>query len=135
MSLAFFWLSDRELDKKFRRCTINYALKRRRRQLKQTITFKVSLPFRIKKENGIYISNCPILDVWSQGPSKKVAIENLAEAVQLFLINCYKRGVLDQVLKESGFVPLKALKKKRAARPATDTISVSLPFEISSQSA
>lgn len=111
------------------------AEKEREADLKQTITFNVSLPFKIKKENGTYISHCPILDVWSQGPSKKAAIENLVEAVQLFLINCYKRGVLDQVLKESGFVPLKVIRKRRAARPATDTINIHLPFEIHSQSA
>ncbi len=96
------------------------------------IEFSISLPFRIKKEGKYYISNCPVLDVWSQGGSEKRAIENLIEALQLFLVDCYERGVLDRALKECGF---KAAPKRRKAPRPESTVTVPLPFIIDKQRA
>lgn len=100
-------------------------------KMHQTVTFKVSLPFRIKKEGEYFISHCPILDIWSQGQSEKRAISNLIEAVQLFLMNCFERGALNKVLKECGFMAIKKpLPKRQTTVPQID---VPLPFIINQQ--
>ncbi len=96
-----------------------------------------TLPLEIKKEGEWYISGCKILDVFSQGKSKKEAQDNLSEALSLFFISCLERGVLDKVLKDSGLSPIKPLKsKKKSAEIAgipvdtTDFINVPIPFEV-----
>ncbi|MFP4195112.1 MAG: type II toxin-antitoxin system HicB family antitoxin [Desulfobacterales bacterium] len=74
------------------------------------IEMTVKLPVSIKKKDRWYIACCPILDVFSQGKTEGKARENLADALYLFLISCYERGVLDDVLKESGFRPARKQK-------------------------
>jgi len=69
------------------------------------IQLSVKLLVQIEREGDLYISSCPALDVHSQGDSEDEARRNIIEAVQLFLESCYERGVLEQVLKESGFHP------------------------------
>lgn len=82
----------------------------------------------IRKGIKYYISKCPILDVWSQGETKEKAIENLREALQLFLMDCFERGSLDKVLKDCGFIAMKKpLPKKQKHIPQID---VPLPFVI-----
>lgn len=99
--------------------------------MKFAVTFNASLPINIKKEGKHYISWCPVLDVWSQGKTKAEAKKNIAEATQLFLINCYERGTLDKVLKECGFTAAKGpLPKKKQSQ---QEIIVPLPFIIDSQ--
>jgi predicted RNase H-like HicB family nuclease len=74
-----------------------------RRRVRMTAVFEVQLPFSVKREGKWFVSNCPPLDVCSQGPTAKKATENLVDALQLFLLSCYERGTLDRVLRESGF--------------------------------
>ena len=96
------------------------------------VTFNVSLPFTVKKKDKYYVTCCPVLDVWSQGETRERAIENLREALQLFLLDCFERGTLDKVLKESGF---SALKTRTPVNKKTDLrheIDVPLPFVIGS---
>ena len=65
-------------------------------------------PVRANRSHGGatgFVSFCPALDVYSQGPSEEAAIENLAEALQLFVESCLARGTLDRVLKDCGFEP------------------------------
>jgi predicted ATP-grasp superfamily ATP-dependent carboligase len=52
-----------------------------------------------------YISSCDLLDVHSQGRSEKEALDNLVEALQLFVETCYEQGTLEQVLKAQGLLP------------------------------
>src|SRR5689334_10057480 len=61
------------------------------------------LPVDIKKEGNWFISSCPILDVFSQGETRSKALDNLKEAVRLFIESCIERGTLEQVLKDCGF--------------------------------
>jgi predicted RNase H-like HicB family nuclease len=68
-------------------------------------TFTIKVPIEIVKRNNIYVVCCPILDVHSQGRNKSQAIENIKDAVNLFLVSCFERGVLDKALKECGFAP------------------------------
>lgn len=48
------------------------------------------------------------LDVSSCGGSKEKALQNLKEAVRLFLEEAEKMGTLGQILRESGYTPRKA---------------------------
>ncbi len=104
-------------------------LERRLRNMKTSVTFHVSLPIKITKKKKYYISCCPVLDVWSQGETRTTATENLREALQLFLIDCFERGILDKVLKESGFTAASTPQKKQISR-LRHRIDVALPFII-----
>jgi len=87
------------------------------------ITFECQLPFRMKQEGKWYIASCPILDIHSQGTTEDKARNNLVEALQLFFESCFKRGTLDQVLKESGFRPTR--RRPKQPTPA-NTLNVPL---------
>lgn len=95
------------------------------------ITMRMKLPATVNKKKDWYISCCPILDVYSQGKTKKKALDNLEEALKLFFISCFERGTLDQVMSESGFVPIEKTNKKLVTIPKRyETIDVPLPFMI-----
>ena len=98
--------------------------------------FNVQLPFTVKKDGAAFVSCCPALDVYSQGPSQKKAVENLADALRLFLVSCYERGTLDRVLKASGFRPATAARRvstKKAASKSLNVLSVPLPFLVDTE--
>jgi len=97
------------------------------------VTFNVKLPALVKKEKHgrIYISSCPILDVYSQGESRQKALVNLQEALRLFFVSCFERGTLQQVLKDCGFKPLQTRSFKTVRFPKKyDSIDLPLPFTI-----
>ena len=77
------------------------------------------------REDNLYVSYCPVLDVYSQGYTEEEAVKNLHEALSLFLLNCFERGVLEDVMKQSGFVPAKGT---HAAPEEKCTLEVPLPF-------
>ena len=104
-------------------------LERRIRNMKTSVTFHASLPIKITKKKEYYVSCCPVLDVWSQGKTRSKATENLREALQLFLIDCFERGTLDKVLKESGFTAARSPSIKQISR-LRNRIDVALPFII-----
>jgi predicted RNase H-like HicB family nuclease len=66
--------------------------------------FTLSLPCRIHKEGKHFVSWCYPLDVYSQGETQEKALRNLEEAVGLFITSCLRRGTLDRVLRDCGFV-------------------------------
>ena len=73
---------------------------------------KVKVEFTVPAEvreagadGAYYVSDCPPLDVFSQGETEEAALANLAEALQLFIESCYERGTLEKVLKDCGFAP------------------------------
>ncbi len=109
-------------------------LERRLRNMKTSVTFHTSLPIKITKKKKYYVSCCPVLDVWSQGETRAKAAENLREALQLFLIDCFERGTLDKVLKESGFTVSRTPLKKQKSRLG-QRIDVALPFIIDNRQA
>ncbi len=67
------------------------------------VEFYARLPIKFKKRAHWYLASCPVLDVHSQGITRKEAERNLKEALGLFLTSCFERSVLDQVLKDCGF--------------------------------
>ena len=69
------------------------------------IRFELTVPAEVREDEDHFVSFCPALDVYSQGPSEETALDNLAEALQLFVESCLARGTLDRVLKDCGFEP------------------------------
>ena len=88
------------------------------------VTFKISA--QVQREGRYYTASCPDLDVASQGTTEEEALNNLAEAVQLFVVSCYERGTLEQVLKESGYRPMT---KARSLDIAEDHV-LEIPFPL-----
>jgi predicted RNase H-like HicB family nuclease len=63
----------------------------------------------LKKENGWYIAHCPPLDITTQGRTEAEAKRNLAEASELFIVNCFERGTFEQALRELGWTVVAGL--------------------------
>jgi len=65
------------------------------------IAMEFKVPGRIRKKGKWFISSCSLLDVHSQGHSRDDAEHNLVDALSSFLISCYERGTLGEVLHEA----------------------------------
>lgn len=72
---------------------------------KRRVGFSMTVPASVRQEGGVFYAACDIFDVHSQGPDQQKALENLVEALQLFVETCYEQGTLEQVLKAQGFEP------------------------------
>ena len=91
------------------------------------VEFMLKVPIKIKKKANLYISSCPVLDVYSQGQTEAEARRNITEAIRLFITTCYERGTLDAVLKECGFKPI----RKAVPIPKDHKfITVPIPFNV-----
>ena len=88
--------------------------------------FKFTLPFETHQEGRWIIAYCPALELASQGQTFEKAKSNLVEAIRGFLESCYDRGVLDEVLKESGF----ELAQQSGARVADPQHTIDVPFHL-----
>ncbi len=101
--------------------------------MKVNVQFSMKLPVKITKKSKWFLASCPILDVHSQGDTKEQAKKNLGEALSLFFISCFERGVLDAVLKDCGFKPAHPSPpyKKRPTITREDYIDVPIPFLVS----
>lgn len=100
-----------------------------------TIQFNADLPVVVKKREKWFVATCPILDIHSQGDSKEQARTNLGEALSLFFVSCFERGVLDDVLKGCGFKAVNPIQP--AIKPIVsreDYISVPIPFLVDQNS-
>ncbi len=91
------------------------------------VVFELTLPVKMKEEGGMFISCCPVLDIYSQGKTVTEARKNIIEAVKLFVITCFERGTLDTVLKECGF---QAIKKPVVMPKDHKFIKVPIPFSV-----
>lgn len=98
------------------------------------IEFTLRMPFSVRESKNYWVSSCPVLDVFSQGETKEQALENLKEAVSLFLISCYERNTLDAVMKECGFVADTSQESRARAKHA-DMLDVPIPFKVARQAA
>jgi len=67
------------------------------------VTLHLKLEVATRKDGKVWLAWCPSIDVMTQGPNKKAAIDSLREAVHLWFDSCIERGVLDRALKEAGF--------------------------------
>ena len=69
-----------------------------------TVEISINLLGTIKKEaEGLWVTGCPLLDLYSQGSTEEDAKKSLEEAILLWVENCVERGTLDQALRECGF--------------------------------
>ncbi len=94
-------------------------------------TMEFRIPARIRRKGKWFISSCDLLDVHSQGHSRDEAGKNLQEALASFLISCYERGTLDQVLHEARFVAMTPRKSKNgSAVKKFRQVTVPLPFRV-----
>lgn len=93
------------------------------------LTFNAQLPVQFKHREKWVVASCPILDVVSQGETRDAAVKNLEAAIELFLVSCFERGTLDEVLKECGFRPLKDGESARKSR-IKNLLNVSIPLSI-----
>lgn len=71
----------------------------------QKVEFQMKVPATVHRDGDVFIASCELLDVHSQGRTEKDALDNLIEALQLFVETCYEEGTLMQVLREQGLVP------------------------------
>lgn len=69
---------------------------------------EIEFTTRIFKEGRTFVAHALELDVASCGSSKQRAVQNLKEAVRLFLEEAERMGTLAQILEEAGYVRRKA---------------------------
>jgi len=76
------------------------------------------------------IASCPCLGVSTQGETEKKALKNLEEALGLFITSCFERGVLDEVLRDSGFEPVidKAPSKRGKKTTSCEVVNIRVPL-------
>ena len=67
---------------------------------KGRIEIKARVSGVLFKEDNMWISYCPDLELSTCGKTRKQALERTKEAVELFFDSCLKRGTLEQALQE-----------------------------------
>ena len=92
------------------------------------VTMELGLPETVRRRGKWYVSSCLPLDVHSQGRTREEARRNLVEALTEFLLSCFERGTLNEVLREAGFVPAAEPGRTKPDRTPADTVMVPLPF-------
>lgn len=70
----------------------------------EIVTFSARLEVGAKLDGDKYVACCPTLDVYSQGETRQAAMASLKEAIDGWFESCIQRGILDQALREVGFV-------------------------------
>ena len=91
----------------------------------------IKIPYKLKKRKNHCLSICPTIGVCSQGETEEKAIENLKEAVSLFIISCIEKGTLDTVLKDCDLSLKKHKTYKTTHIPKNiNTIDIPIPFSI-----
>lgn len=76
---------------------------------------------RRAEAEGVYVSFCPELQIFSQGRTADEAKNALHSAISMWVKTCYKRSVLDRALHEAGF---EKISLDPAAEPPPGTIVV-----------
>ena len=93
---------------------------------------KMKLPIKFVKKEKWYVASCPVLDVFSQGNTKKQAKDNLSEALSLFFVTCLEHGTLDGVLRDCGFRPAKRAIRRKPIAQKESYLNIPIPFLIES---
>ncbi len=88
---------------------------------------KIQFTTQIFHEGKMYVAYSPDLDVSSCATTETKAQKNLLEAVRLFLEEAEKKGSLNQILREAGFIRRKQILV--GPRPVT-TRRVTVPLSI-----
>jgi predicted RNase H-like HicB family nuclease len=87
---------------------------------------KIEFTSQVFKEGRMFVAHSPELDISSCATTERKALENLQEAVRLFLEEAERKGSLKQILKEAGFsrrqqtlIGPKLIHTKRITMPLT----------------
>jgi len=89
---------------------------------------EIQFTTQIFKEGRTFVAHTRELDVSSCGGTRQRAVQNLKEAVRLFLDEAGKMGTLEQILAEAGY--LKRKSKLQGPRfITTQRVSMPLPLE------
>lgn len=91
-----------------------------------TIHLEMRVPITLREDAGWYIASCEMLDVVSQGRTRAQALDNVSEALQLFIETCHEMGTLDAVLHECGF----HAEKPGEEQEPVDEPCVSIPLSL-----
>jgi len=95
----------------------------------ETLVIQFKLPYVVKEKSKWVVASCPILDVHSQGQTEKQAISNLKDALMGFLVSCFERGTLQQVLEDCNF-ELEKKTKKTVGKNVQLQQTVSIPLHL-----
>ncbi|MBI5524456.1 MAG: type II toxin-antitoxin system HicB family antitoxin [Desulfarculus sp.] len=94
------------------------------------VQMTLRVPVEIKKRGKWFVATCPVLDVVTQGETAEKAKKNLEQALTLFLVSCFERGTLEEVLSQCGFRPsliaTPSVPKKPVGRE--EYLNVPIPF-------
>ncbi len=96
---------------------------------RKRVEMSFKLPLKIVQKDKLYIASCPVLDVATQGKSKREAKKNLSEALLLFLETCIQHGTLNAVLEECGFRTYKQ-RPAKAAASKEEYINIPVPLHV-----
>ena len=89
---------------------------------------EIQFTTQIFKEGRTFVAHTRELDLSSCGGTQQRAVQNLKEAVRLFLEEAEKMGSLEQILDEAGY--LKRKSKLQGPRfITTQRLSLPLPLE------
>ena len=100
------------------------------------VVMELLLPALVRKRGKWHVASCPLLDVHSQGTTEREAQRNLIEALVEFLLSCFERGTLNQVLQDAGFVPIgEAVAQPGPKSRQARQVRVPLPFMIQAHAA
>ena len=89
---------------------------------------EIQFTTQIFKEGRTFVAHTRELDLSSCGGTRQRALQNLKQAVALFLEEADKMGTLPQILEEAGYLK----RKTRLQGPkliATQRVSLPLPLE------
>ena len=88
---------------------------------------EIQFTTQIFKEGRTFVAHTRELDVSSCGGTRQKTLQNLKEAVRLYLEEAEKMGTLEQILAEAGY--LKRKSKLQGPRfIATERVSLPLPL-------
>ncbi len=89
---------------------------------------EIQFTTQIFKEGRTFVAHTRELDLSSCGGTQQKALQNLKEAVRLFLDEAEKMGTLQQILEEAGYLKRKS-KLQGPKFIATERVSMPLPLE------
>lgn len=95
--------------------------------MRHVAQFEFRMRATVRKRRKWYLAVCPPLDLATQGPTKGKALANLRDAIRGFLVDCYERGTLDEVLKQAGF---SAERPASASRPYPGAHWLTVPIAL-----
>ena len=90
---------------------------------------KLLLNVIVKQEDKGYSVICPELNVASQGETFEEAVDNIKEAVELYIESAEELGIIDEVLEQLGLTKEDLKKKSLVPR----VVTANVPIEISIQ--